>query len=188
MATPYISRLSLLLIFTLSGCSLSQPEEESVQKLLFEINFTQGNWGPPYNGYYIDSEGGLYRFQYAAADEPWEPGSTERFTEQELQEKYAHNRTSLGTINAGTLSNMIQLIDAAAQGPYCDEGLISENGIIMSYIAYRFEPETQAYTPVMLWVLGNGGLRNLSDGAVDLSEWLAQVTGAPYEPWPKEGC
>ena len=177
MAKPYISRLSFLLICALCGCQEPRPEKEIVQNILFETNHVSSGWGALYNGSYIDSDGGLYHFQYEAEDKPWKPGSTGRYKEQELLEKYAHNRTSLGTINADAVLRMFQLIDEAANGPYSEREFIMEDAGISTLIAYRYETETQAYIPVVLLVTGDYTERNLSDAGIELTKWLVPLMG-----------
>ena len=177
MATPYISRLSLLLICALCGCQQPQIDKEIIQNILFEANYISSGWGALYNGYYIDSDGGLYRFQYEAEDEPWKPESADIYSEKKLNEKYAHNRTSLGTIKANTLSRMFQLIDEAVQGPYSAREFIMVDAGITTYIAYRYKTETQAYIPVVLLVTGDYTERNLSDAGIELTKWLVPLMG-----------
>ena len=180
MATSSLRYLPLVLICVLSGCQQVQPEQEIVQNFLFEANYIASGWGALYNGYYIDNLGGLYRFQYEAEDEPWKPQNSEQLTEAELQEKYAHNRTSLGTINLDKLSRMFQLIDEAAQGPYSAREFVMDDAGITTLFGYRYETETQAYIPVVLLVTGDYIERNLSDAGIELAQWLVPLMGGSY--------
>ncbi len=178
MATRYISRFSLVMIFTLTGCSLFQPEEIG-QEILFEYNRTNWAWGYTNYGAYMDRRGDVYSYRYGdVADEPWKPKKSGEYSERELLDKYAHNKTYLWTVNADTLLSMYNLIDEAAQGPYSDT---TSGGADMggwSINAYQYETKSSTYIRIRLQLIGDWRYKNESRAADMLIPWLALNLGA----------
>ena len=178
MANAYISRLSLLLIFMLSSCSLFQPEENR-QKILFEYSYGNWAWGYQKLGTYIDKVGDVYSYQYGSGDEPWQPKKEEEYSEKELLDKFSHNNTYRWTVNADTLLSMYNLIDEAAKGPYSDRINTGADGGGYSIIAYQYETKSGAYIPIKLQLTGDWSYKNLSSAAEVLLPWLIRNLGAP---------
>lgn len=150
------------------------------QRILFEVSFINHAWAFTFCGFYIDSGGNVYTFRYDRHDEPWNPVNSNRLTEAELMEKYSHQAAFVKTVDADTLQSMRALMAGAAQGTlsppehdHCDFGTVT-------HTAYLFDPDDDAYIPVLLYQYGDWTRENLSAEAHTLVDWLNSLAISFY--------
>jgi len=157
------------LTFAMSG----KPSIE--QEYLFEYSHINFAWGFQMAGMYIDKQGNVYKFNHSHT--PWKPSSERSLTEEDLQEKYAHKKELLTSIEKSVLNKMHKLISPAGDGEIVkSQKKCFDSGSGM-YTAYLFDSKTEQYKPVLLYQFGDRPKKNMSEEAKILYEWLFEVFG-----------
>jgi hypothetical protein len=152
--------------------SSSLTEKLKKQKFLFEKSYTNFAWGYQHAGIYVDNQGKVYQYSYGAADKPWSPKQIEAITEQELEEKYSHGKTLLGTIDPQVLFEKYQLIAQASKGRYSRHVQRGADQGSLGTSCYVYNEATGCYKEIDLQVSGDWSYENLSPAARKLANWL----------------
>ena len=173
-----IKKSFLFLSIFLAGnsCIVVSGSSISNRLYLFEIEYVNYAQGYQHSGIYIDHAGNIFSYEYTSDDEKWKPKSSERFTKNELEEKYSHSRNFIAKIDKDTLQEKIELIPLAAKGSYSDTTNVGADMGKLSYIAYLYNAENGAYIPVILEEQGDWEYKNESEAARILSDWLKTIS------------
>lgn len=145
------------------------------QSILFEVSHVNHAWGYQLSGFYIDSAGQVFSFNYGEDDDPWHPEYPYMLTEAELMDKYSHNSTLVKIVDPNNVTEMRALIAGAAEGiltpaqhEMCDYGTTS-------YIGYQYSDQQRLYFPVTLYLYGDWFVENQSSEAGTLVKWLGSL-------------
>jgi hypothetical protein len=174
--------LCLGVSFCTSGAADSQtdesqrslPEPSNTPKIFCERSYTNFAWGYQHRGVYVDPQGNVYSYAYAAGDKPWSP-RTDSPAEQELEEKYSHGRKFVKKIAPQELVNKYRLVELASTGQYSKR--VQQGADRGAYVSrcYVFDTATDRYKEVELKVEGDWSYENLAPSAKQLTTWLESL-------------
>ena len=162
--------LFLAVGIVLAGCdSPTDTRNDSDQVYLFEVEYLNHAWGYTMNGLVIDREGNVRAYDHSHAE--WAHRDSDEFSLTQLVDKYRHRSRTVGRVDNTTLS--IQLDKVANVGDNGDAPVfVCADAGDLSYRAFRYEPSTERYTPVLLRVEGDRPYQNSSEDAESLANWL----------------
>jgi hypothetical protein len=151
---------------------LCAAEAATSGKVVFEYCHSNAAWGHRLNGFFIDNEGDVWKYDHSA--ERWQPSRSDGILyEFDLKEKY-RDAKKIGTIDKAVLSAMIYLIDSASQGELKQRPAGNDMGAL-SYIAYLYDPGADTYKEVILSSKGDQIVDNTASAAKTLTQWLESV-------------
>jgi hypothetical protein len=171
--------ISALVVLGLVGCSDSDPHRVDRparaidQKYLFDIYSVNFSWGYHLVGTFIDDQGHVVRYDHSF--ERWEAEDFGNLAEAELDEKFISPQDTLAVIDPATLLDKFQKIRAAGRGELSER---VQSGYDMggsSYVCYWYDEEQERYVRVLLSLTGDFTQTNLSDEAIELTNWLRSV-------------
>lgn len=184
---PIVIGLAIIALFWLSCDSAFVPDGDDGsqtmptlpddQAILFEVSYVNYAWSYSCLGWYVNAEGQRYSYSYQSDDEPWQPQDHQAVTEQELLDKYSHGAQFLGEIDSIEFAVAKDLIPASAIGEMTDTLSQCIDAGRFRYLAYVRDDTTLTYHPVLLYQHGDDALRNRSEPARYLFEWLRTVSG-----------
>ncbi len=192
--TANLVRLSLYLILAaLISCSSEQaklkvysaPLKNEIVFDCFSINHA---WGYQMSGFFIDSNGMVYRYKRKGTAWHPKPVLLEKqryYDEQDLLSKFT-NKSLAARIDATILQSKINMIDIADSGSVSHlKQKVADAGQNLC-LAYRYGKEKNLYRPVALGSYGvtEKTIVNNSAAAQSLLKWLMNdvangITGAP---------
>lgn len=153
----------------------------SRQDYLFEIGYENHAWGLQINGFVVDVQGCVYRYNHDQAE--WRPADPDAITAAELGDKF-RSREQVGTVDTGTLNAMAALIEAASTGTFSDPVSVCADFGGQSFLAYLYDGAGNVYRPVLLYTAGDVATKNLSTSAETLYNWLFTIGGRPKDCLP----
>lgn len=165
--------VGLLMALAMAGCSmLAWSSAGGGGRFLFDSFVLDNTWGYSLAGFYIDADGGVWRYQ---RNEPWYPAELRSgvVREDDLLKKY-QNAVRVGKVDADTLATMRDRIPAAARGRVSGEPLAFERSGKLD-VAYVYDSRLQRYSQVFLGGGGDWVARNDAPEARELLEWLRVV-------------
>lgn len=165
-----------LSFFSLISCSLNDSEDKTdTQDYFFEVEHVNHAWGYQHNGFYINKTGDVYCYNYTEQDEPWNPESRDHFSAEELKDKYSHSNSLCDKIDWITLKQKRRMISLALEGNYSDTTSEGADMGTLAYICYRYNSDSNLYTPIILEVNGDYAFKNESEAAENLVSWLGTL-------------
>ncbi len=145
------------------------------QEVLFEVSHANQAWGYQLAGHYVDREGRIWQFDHSS--EQWQaPASC--IPAEALRDKLTRQQEQVGRVSPQELAKAVALVEAAAAGPLgepIDTGCRDFGG--MSYLAYTYDADEDCYAPVLLYLRGDWGRKNLAPAADKLRIWLDEILG-----------
>ena len=148
------------------------PAEDSP---LFEVEFRNFAWGPVWNGFYVDRQGRVYRYDLGASRNAAYADSV--MTPQQLAAKYDHARTLVKTLPDGEASAKYELVARAAAGGYTEPHGVCADAGGEQFSAWMYDAGDGKYHRLLLHLRGDVAQANKSDAARALYQWLENVTG-----------
>lgn len=179
--------LMMFICLLLSSCSTDLPRNQNSrssassssqaikQKFLFEKRYVNFAWSYQYAGIYIDGNGGIYSYAYRQGDKPHISPSGNLYTEQELEDKYNHNKKRIGEIKLEILAEKFKLIESASKGGYSEPISRGADQGTNSVVCYTYDAATGRYREVTLITKGDMNYENLSESARVLTKWLESL-------------
>ena len=173
----HIRRSFLFLSIFLAGssCIVDSESSLSTRLYLFEVEYINYAWNYQHSGIYIDNIGNIFSYKYDSNDEDWKPKSYKQVTRNELEEKYSHSKNFIAKTDKDTLQEKIKLIPLAAKESYPAKNNPGSDMGTLSYIAYLYKAEDDAYIPVILEKQGDWEYKNESQAAKILADWLKAI-------------
>jgi hypothetical protein len=156
----------------------SVAHSEIVQRFVCERSYTNFARGYQHSGFYVDREGGVYRFSVEAETlapslPPPDP------TEAGIEATYGSGIVLVGRVAADELLAMFRLIPAAARAGYSKRvSAGADRGALVS-ACYLFDAAQKRYRAVELDVKGDWEYRNLAPEAETLAKWLMSLERPP---------
>lgn len=165
----------VLLALLLSGCAYvgwNSVNGVETGRVLFDSYRIDTSWGYNLEGFYIDSEGRVWRYQKT---EPWYPAEqrVSVVSEADLLHKFSEEK-QVGSVDPEVLAEMKELIGAAAEGRVTRDRISYERSGNLD-VAYLFDPRQRRYEVVFLRGGGGWVARNHSRAADTLVDWLRDV-------------
>jgi hypothetical protein len=151
---------------------------ETVPKVLFEAESVNFAWGYHHQGWYIDGQGNIYRYEFGRNDAVWEPKDPDVLTEAELLKKYEHGRKQAGKIAPDVLAAKSKLISQAAAGKLSTPQRAAFDMGTRSLLAYLYDPFGGTYRKIVLQITGDKTQSNGSLAAQELVKWMESVRAA----------
>jgi hypothetical protein len=148
------------------------PAEDSP---LFEVEYQNYAWGPQWNGFYVDRQGRVYRYDLGLSRNPAYADSV--MTPQQLAAKYDHLRMLVKTLPDGEATAKYELVAQAAAGSYTDEQGVCADAGGLRYSAWIYDAGDGKYHRLLLHLRGDIAQANRSAAATALFHWLEGVTG-----------
>ncbi len=184
-----MKRLAFTIMFVcllLASCStdlehnrnskLSAPASRAIKpKILFEIRYVNFAWGIQRSLIYIDHKGGIYKYVFTQGDNLFTESGRNIYTEQELEDKYNHNRKLIGSISPEILAEKVKLIEPASKGKYSESVSRGADQGATTIACYIYDEATKHYREVVLNTKGDVNYENLSNSAKDLVVWLESL-------------
>jgi hypothetical protein len=146
--------------------------EDIEQQYLFEVEQVNMAWLFHWVGLVVERDGNVYAFDHSHA--VWDRTSSAMFTENELREKYAFGRRLIGHIDDDVLVRQFDRIRDVGIDFWWSDPLCHDTGVL-AYRAWRYDPSSRAYMPLVLREEGDNPRRNTSPAAEALSEWLREL-------------
>ncbi|MGD8306088.1 MAG: hypothetical protein PVF17_05495 [Ignavibacteria bacterium] len=171
-----VTTIACLTFFALSNCSLiDNGDGSNAQTYYFEVEYVNHAWGYQHNGFYIDKTGDVFAYNYNEQDDPWNPETRDHFTVEELVDKYSHSNSLCDKIDFITLKEKQLYIPIALAGNISDTTSDGADMGTLSYICYRYNSNSNLYTPIILQVSGDIAFKNESEAAENLVLWLGTL-------------
>jgi hypothetical protein len=145
------------------------------QVYLFEIEHVNHAWGLFWAGFVIDREGNINAYDHG--HEVWALADSGSYTESQLQDKYAHGSRYVGRIDEATIVHQFNRI-AGVSERLSDPQYPCKDAGGLTYRAFRYEPATGRYWPLVLRQEGDVVLENTSNAAEELAAWLRSLASA----------
>lgn len=180
-----MSRLSVaacpLLLVALAGCSgITTPGRSGTT--VFEVEYVNFAWVPTWRGFAIDTTGAVHR--YDLNGRPWNPKQLDYPSREELATKYASNTQPAGNVDPAQFEIMQARAGRAAAGPISEPTHLCADAGTLTYTAWLYDSEQDAFRRVVLWREGDMAQLNQSSDARALVEWLRSLQLVP----PIQGC
>ena len=172
-------RLLFLLTLTAIACSDSKspeivpPKIEIEQLYLFDVYYANGAWGYVLTGTYVDNQGNVVSYDHSFAR--WIPENRYSLTIEELSEKYIAPLDTIAHVDEETLYDMYNLIEEASLGELSEGEQTGFDMGLFLYVCYKYDDDTDRYIQVLLSKTGDYTQTNLSDAAIELTDWLNAV-------------
>ncbi|MBA6378268.1 MULTISPECIES: hypothetical protein [unclassified Colwellia] len=171
--------LILVIICFITACqgdSEGKEEQKAEQKYLLAVAYDNNAWGTSHAGIFVDIQGNFYHYYhnkgkndgYLSVDDVAEQ------SEIELTKVMGGAGTLLETIDIEVVKG-IQSIASEVTSQYFTElqKRCSDAGSIR-FLSFKFNNETELYTPYLLERRGGGAEVNLSPAAKELVDWLEE--------------
>ena len=166
----------LLLALPLAGCaSITAPAANGTT--VFEVEYVNYAWVPTWRGFVIDSTGTIN--SYDRKGKAWQPGNADYPTRAELVGKYAVNSKPAGSVEVATFRAMEQRAGAAAAGPVSDPVNRCADAGTITYSAWLYDSEQDAFRRVLLWREGDVAQLNQSAAGRAIADWLRSLQLVP---------
>jgi hypothetical protein len=161
--------------FAACGNPPTESLDDIEQIYLFEVEHVNFAWGLTWRGLVIDREGNITAYDHS--QEAWTLADSSSYTQAELADKYEHGSRYVGRIDEATIVQQFSRIAGVSdrlsepQYPCRDAGGFT-------YRAFRYEPTTGRYGPLLLRQEGDVVQENESGAAEELASWLRNVVSA----------
>ncbi len=170
-----VLNISFILAFMLLmiGCErvgYDAPEEQAVY---FEYHYVNHAWGLRDNGWLIDGDGAIRRFEFP---EDYNTGMHGDFLNlEQLEHNLGQADSVLGEVGSKKLEKQIQMIQGASLG---ELSKVHPRGADMgsgAYTCFKYDPNENAYQIIVLELWGDNQRYNSSSEAEKLAEWLKEL-------------
>jgi len=149
----------------------SREKDRPQVKVLFDCYGINYAWGFYLEGFYIDSDGGVYTYDHS--DEAWHGPPDGKPSQEDLAEKHRGAELVL-KIPPKILAQKLPLIAKAAGGEVTRESAARDMGQNV-FEGYLWDPEAARHEPVLLRSVGDWNETNTSQAAHELVKWLETV-------------
>ena len=174
-----VSAAALAVMGGMSACAPAIVDPPTTgQAYLFEVSYVNFAWGLRWVGIVIEADGAIVAYE---REEPWVPAQWESFTGEELAEKYAPNRRTIGHVPSDDLLERLARVGDIGDG-YESPNLACADAGGVSYEAYAYDPAGGRYTPIVVRQEGDLIRQNTSGAGRELAEWLIAVAGETAIP------
>jgi hypothetical protein len=169
-------------VFALAATSLASAScaEAFIPRIepgsaLFEVEYTNGAWGPQWSGFYVDDQDRVFSYDVgSAATDSW---ASDEVTAAQLAAKYAHDAKLVTTLAPGEAASRYQGLAAVRTTPVtAPRGVCADAGT-MRFSILVYDAGSDSYHRVLLHQRGDVAQANLSPVALNLYHWLGDVTG-----------
>ena len=149
-----------------------KPGKPAAQLIICEREYINFAFGRVRRGIYVDREGGVYSYAYKRGDPMWPLSKDGTFTEEELLEKYSHDKKLVAKVKRREVNAKRKLILKASAGPYTEKIRQGADQGTYSSTCYLYDAATARYREIRLRTTGDVRYENLSEEAKTLSAWL----------------
>lgn len=168
--------IAALLLLPLTGCStITGPAANGAT--VFEVEYVNFAWVPTWRGFVIDSTGAIH--SYDLKGKRWEPSNVDYPKRTELTAKYAADSKPAGNVDPATFQAMSQRAGGAAAGPISDPVNRCADAGTITYTAWLYDPEQDAFRRVVLYQEGDMARLNQSADGRALATWLKSLQLLP---------
>ncbi len=147
-------------------------ERRASQQIICEKRYINFAFGRVHRGIYIDREGNIYSYAYQRGDKAWRQSSDYTYTEEELLEKYDHEKKLIATVKQKEVNAKRELILKASTGAYSERIRRGADQGTYASTCYLYDAATGKYRGITLRKSGDENYENLSEEAKTLSAWL----------------
>ena len=176
--TPMLKTIFFLIIASLSGCDQDSIEVSTDQEVFFEVSYINFAWGKQFKGFLINKDG-----QIRTYDKPvkWNTiDGKNGLSLTQLEENISNTVASTTTISAADLKSYSSKISLITNSEFTKPVSAGADRGITSFYAYRYDPDKQVYTPVLLSQIGDTETYNTDKSAVEISTWLTGILAKIY--------
>jgi len=166
----YIKWIITLLVVLLLGCEKAEYDAPEDQPLYFEYHYINHAWGFQENGWLIDREGNIRRFDHPGDYRLGLPGAY--LSLDDLEHNLGLTDSIIGTVDEVELEKHKNYIPGAAAGEIDKSRSIAADAGSAVLSCYLYIPEEDAYQYVFLAQSGDWEQFNLSEEAEKLVKWL----------------
>ena len=168
----FVLGLFLAALFVFAGIRELQAADKTSGEFIFEYCNSNAAWGRTLNGFFIDSEGDVWKYDHSA--DSWQPSRSDGIYYDFDQKAKYKDAKKMGVVDKKILSAMASLIESASQGELKKHQGGNDMGAL-SYIAYLYDPSADTYKEVVLSSKGDFVVENTSSAAKTLTQWLESV-------------
>ncbi len=155
-----------------SGKAQNKSERHSAQQFICEREYINFAFGRVRRGIYVDREGNVYSYAYKRGDPMWPLSKDGTYTEEELLEKYSHDKNLIATVKQREVNTKRKLILKASEGAYSERIRRGADQGTYASTCYLYDAATVKYREVTLRTTGDQRYENLSEEAKTLLAWL----------------
>ncbi|MEE9443657.1 MAG: dockerin type I repeat-containing protein [candidate division Zixibacteria bacterium] len=148
------------------------------QEFLFEIGYINFAWGKVKRGYFVDSRGSVFKYNYNPEDIFFSASILDTVTSDILKERYNHNLEFIGFVNSESLTEMRNLIPQLAEGVLLPRAHRCYDAGTMTSVAYKYDESSDKYFPILIEQCGDWAQKNPVPEAEILQDWLSDITGS----------
>jgi hypothetical protein len=155
-----------------SAKAQDKSERSGEQQIICERTYINFAFGRVHRGIYVDREGNVYSYAYQRRDQPWRSGKDGTYTEEELLEKYDHDKKLIANVNLKEVAAKRELTLKASTGAYSKRIRRGADQGTYTSTCYLHDAATAKYRGITLKKSGDENYENLSEEAKTLSAWL----------------
>jgi hypothetical protein len=157
----------LCLTFFLAACNGTGSEQNSSYR--FHVEFTNNAWGIDHRGLYINDSGEVYSYQL---EQPSDLERDDSYTEQELDDLFAHNQAYLITLESSEFSSMVSMSERVETDSMTDPENSCVDAGIYRYSTFDYNKDTGIYSDILLYQTGDWRIVNNDANAIVLRDRL----------------
>jgi hypothetical protein len=175
------STLRICCLLAALSCSTAESrlQAPAIEDFYCENSYTNFAWGYQHRGRYVDGQGRVFAFggeSSSSSVAPWAPSRPETPTQQELEQKYSHNRRQVGTVDAKDLTRVRRWLAEARHGSLSKKVQRGADRGASSRACWIRGAGSDRYQQVELDVTGDWTYTNSAPAAGELVRWLVSVT------------
>jgi len=172
-AEMYKGYLILALFLLLMACEKNGYDAPEEQPVYFEYHYVNHAWSLQDNGWLIDGDGTIRRFEFP---DNYNTGVHGDFLSlEQLENNLGQADSVVGTVDCVKLKEQVELIEQASEGQITEILPRGADGGLGIYSCYKYDPEHKAYQFILLSVTGDYEQYNQSPEAEELAGWLKGI-------------
>lgn len=174
---PNLLLYSMLLV--LLNCSDAETIPPAGQEILFGVSYVNYAWGKQNRGFFINQKGQVYTYNNPAK---WNfPQEDASLSEVLMKENLSASQLKDTIISATEVKKFASVLYDIREDRFSPRTAKGADMGSTTYYAFRFDPDSKTYKPVLLALYGDFETQNLDLNAVEITNWLKTLTASLYK-------
>jgi len=165
--------LLLLIIPLFLSCESDIYVVRAGQRVLFQFEQSNYAWSSFQRGWFIDHEGNVRKY-----DQPQHwlfPDQYNIISKSDMDANLLYADSVCFKIDALVLSKKVELIQKASEGKLSKPAYVMADFGGISYYCFKYDTTTQKYQSFLLSQTGDVEIKNTSEEAKELFDWLLEI-------------
>lgn len=162
----------LAVVLGLAGCDeLALDPAVSGQEYLFDISYRSTGFFFYWVGVVVLQDGSIVAYD---RDVDWPAEDSSPYSAADLEDRYASNQRVVGQVPVSELQSRLGQLMSVTPADSVPNIACSDAGMV-TYGGYRYDPQTEGYTPVLVRAEGERPRQNTSMAGLKLAAWLMEL-------------